>query len=374
MSKTKPEKPSPDFPLFAHSSGKWGKRIAGKIHYFGRWEDPDGARDEYEAFLKKAAAKNDVPLTVTVEYALNLFLEAKRKASESGEISERTYLEHERTCSRFANFVGKKTSIYMLRSANFAEFKAERSKTLNLVSVGNEITRVRTAFKWLHANGYIKDPINMGTEFKKSSRRALRKHRREAGKKLFSKMDILLLLDEAGTHLRAMILLGINCGYGPTDCALLPISAIDLETGWADYPRSKTEVDRRCPLWPETVDALRASLEARNRKGLPLTADAKGRFFIDGRGKAWRNDQAQLSKCFTATCRRVLTDGGMYWLRHTFETIGGGAKDQIAVNAIMGHVDNSMAAVYREEIDPDRLLAVTNHVRSWLFADTAFRG
>jgi integrase len=58
---------------------------------------------------------------------------------------------------------------------------------------------------------------------------------------------------------------------------------------------------------------------------------------------------------------------GFYALRHTFETIAGGSRDQVAVNFIMGHVDESMAAEYREEIEDERLIAVTNHVRAWLY-------
>ena len=41
---------------------------------------------------------------------------------------------------------------------------------------------------------------------------------------------------------------------------------------------------------------------------------------------------------------------GFYALRHTFETIGGESRDQVAVNHIMGHADASMAGVYRERI------------------------
>jgi hypothetical protein len=37
--RSKPAKPSPDFPLTAHATGRWGKKIAGKVQYFGRWED-----------------------------------------------------------------------------------------------------------------------------------------------------------------------------------------------------------------------------------------------------------------------------------------------------------------------------------------------
>jgi len=56
-----------------------------------------------------------------------------------------------------------------------------------------------------------------------------------------------------------------------------------------------------------------------------------------------------------------------YALRHTFETIAGDSRDQVAVDHVMGHSRNDMASVYRERIDDARLKAVTDHVHSWLF-------
>ena len=56
-----------------------------------------------------------------------------------------------------------------------------------------------------------------------------------------------------------------------------------------------------------------------------------------------------------------------YALRHTFETMGGDSRDQVAVDAIMGHARDDMASVYREKIEDDRLEAVTKHVHTWLF-------
>jgi integrase len=72
--------------------------------------------------------------------------------------------------------------------------------------------------------------------------------------------------------------------------------------------------------------------------------------------------------------RKLLDDLGIcgnrnfYCFRHVFETVGGEAKDQVAVDAIMGHVRNDMASVYRERISDNRLRAVSDHVRQWLFA------
>jgi integrase len=59
-----------------------------------------------------------------------------------------------------------------------------------------------------------------------------------------------------------------------------------------------------------------------------------------------------------------------YALRHTFETVGGESKDQVAVDAIMGHARDDMASLYRERISDERLKAVTDHIRAWLFPPT----
>jgi hypothetical protein len=49
VDRVKPEKPHLDFPLFAHQYRCWAKKIRGKPHYSGPWEDPDAALTTYLA-------------------------------------------------------------------------------------------------------------------------------------------------------------------------------------------------------------------------------------------------------------------------------------------------------------------------------------
>ena len=84
--------------------------------------------------------------------------------------------------------------------------------------------------------------------------------------------DLWTLIGAADAQMRAMIFLGLNCGYGNADVAGLEFRHLDLDRGWANYPRPKTGVPRRCALWPETVAAVRETIAARRK---PATADRR---------------------------------------------------------------------------------------------------
>jgi hypothetical protein len=67
---------------------------------------------------------------------------------------------------------------------------------------------------------------------------------------MFEADELRRILDEVGTPLKAMTLLGINRGFGNADCGNLPQSALDLDHGWVNFPRPKTGIARRCPTHP----------------------------------------------------------------------------------------------------------------------------
>jgi integrase len=134
------------------------------------------------------------------------------------------------------------------------------------------------------------------------------------------------------------------------------------------FPRPKTGIDRRCPLWPETAAALRGALAKRHQ---PKGEDATGLVFITRYGYGWSKDVAdspitkETRKLLDALC--VNGHRNFYTLRHTFRTVADEARDQPAVDHIMGHESPHMSSVYRERISDERLKAVTDHVRAWLF-------
>ncbi len=393
----KPPKPSPDFPLCAANCGAWQKKINGKIHYFGKWGrvvngkltriQPDGcwqaALEEYKRQYENILLYGEPSVKgegLTVRELCNHFYTAKKRLMESGDIAARTFLEYRGTTDRLVAAFGKERQVAQLGPADFDRLRAEIAKQWGPIRLGNEIQRVRTIFKYALDCELIDKTARFGPGFKKPSRKVLRLNRAGRAKRLFTAVEIRSLLDKAGPQLKAMILLGVNCGFGNADCAALPQS--EIKDGWIAFQRPKTGIDRRCPLWPETVAALREAIATRPE---PKDPAHTGLIFITKYGHRWVRTQTKkkdkeeqttvdsVSLEFGKVLRAPKINGrkglGFYSLRHTFRTIADATKDFPAIRLVMGHVDSSIDDTYREGIDDARLLAVTEYVRKWLFGD-----
>jgi integrase len=216
--------------------------------------------------------------------------------------------------------------------------------------------------------GLIGKPVVYGPGFKVPDLRSFRIEKAKKGEKLFTPDEIKALLAVATPSMNAMVMLGINCGFGNADCAQLPLRAIDLDRGWLSFPRPKTGFGRRCPLWPETVAAIRAWLV--HRPNPADLADAE-LVFLTAKGNTWHKDSSDnpVSKEMAKLIKLAKLPIGrsFYALRHTHRTIGDEVCDQRASNYIMGHVDPTMSAHYVERIGDERLRRVADHVRAWLY-------
>lgn len=395
----KPPKPYPNFPLSPANCGAWQKKINGKIYYFGKWGTvvngvltrirEDGCwqealtlfevqRDDLYAGRRPRGRKpkgEPAADELTVKALCNRFLNAKRRKMEAGELSQRSMLEYVQTGQFLADSFGADRPVADLAGDDFEELRAAMSKRWGPVRLGNSISRIRSFFKYGFDNGLCPMP-RYGSEFAKPDKSVMRRHRAKAGEKMFEAEQVRQLLGlppwaPTNPQLAAMILLGVNCGFGNTDVAELPLCAVHLDAGRIDFPRPKTGVARRCPLWPETVAALKAVIANRPQ----ADKDAAERVFVMSTGRAWvrvtdKSRTDNVSVHFGGLLKRAgLHREGLnfYGLRHTFRTIADGARDSVACDLIMGHADHSIADRYRERVDDARLIAVTNHVRDWLF-------
>ncbi|TWT91659.1 tyrosine-type recombinase/integrase [Neorhodopirellula pilleata] len=393
----KPDKPYPEYPLTPHASGKWCKKVRGKLHYFGSWDDPDGALNEWLAKQDTIRAGGDPNFGQgdhDIDWLVNEFLESKNQQKEQGDLSQRAFNDYFAACQRITEFFGKQRLLATIDAPDFGRFRASFPSTWGPSSINNAIARSSAVFNFAYNVGGVDRPIRFGPNFKRVSKKRQRLHRATKPQKLFTAAEVHKLVDEAPFQVRAMILLGLNAGYGNADCGRLLIPMIDFKRNWLEDLRTKTGIERAAWLWPETVDAIQYAIANRYPTAPSSLED---HVFITKRRQAWFHDDGSadpLSQAFARLRDKVLVEPvvkklvesgadakkarkeqlaryngvGFYALRHTFETIAGNSKDQVAVNHVMGHCDDSMAAVYREGIDQKRIKEVCQFVRKWWLA------
>lgn len=389
--------------------GGWVKRIRGTL----RWICSDkvaptaDAADEFftghiREFVPAAGTESPIPADaagVPVSDLSDVFLARLRARRDLGKMEPGTYAEYAKALQAFGKAVGHDTPAGKLGPAHFGKFLT------SLTRLGSHrrkkfIVRVRSLFRWA-----AKKPISLplpeyGEDFKIPSRREFRiekKRRRERdGLLLFTPEEIRLQL--AGTTvmrkrqdgtdyrpapcrptpaMRAMILLGINAGFGNTDLAELPLSVINLNAGWIDYARGKTGGERRAWLWPETVHALRDYLPRRPKparaayaalafltsEGNPLIRDFYG---PDGE---WKRQEDKIAENYGRLLLRLgqkRTGRNFYSLRRSFRTFGAEVGSELVLDFCMGHVGDAedMSRVYTQTILDKMIYAVCSHVRN----------
>lgn len=374
MARKKPKKPYQDFPLFPHANGQWAKKIRGRLHYFGTWDDSNAALTQYLEVrddLQAGRTPRSYSDALTVRDLGDAFLVAKRLLVDSGELSIRTWQDYYATAKLMVDHLGGDTPVEALTPVDFETLRANIARGRSAVNLGNNIQRIRSIFKYGYDADLLGAPVKFGPLFKKPGKKKIREEKHAAGLRMFDAEEIRKAINAARVPLKAMILLGINCGFGQTDVANIPFSAI--HEGWVDFPRPKTAVKRRCPLWPETKMELEAAIA--NRPA-PKSEDDAHLVFLTKYGMRWvkigqkEKPDDSVGKEFTKLLKNLgIKRKGVsfYALRHTFETIGQESKDPLAVQWIMGHASQDMGSHYRETVSDARLQAVTNIVREWLF-------
>lgn len=289
---------------------------------------------------------------------LDAYLGKKDRALADGEITKASYKDYEITCDIIADCLGKSRPLNGVTPGVLEQLRSKltqgKRKKLGPVSLKRRLTIARMVMKHAKKLGFA---IDYEHELRSPSSKLIRKARKSRGEQLYEAGKLRALVEAADPTLGTMILLGINCAFGPQDCFTLPLKALDLDGGWHNYARPKTEVERRCALWPETVEYL------------CLMGGTKRVFD----GAYW--DRRKVAAKFYKLCKdSEVRNLGLYLLRRTFETIAStAAVPQAVVDHIIGHSRHDMASVYRQKVFDDQLWKCTDHVRDWYLGSVTLK-
>jgi integrase len=283
-------------------------------------------------------------------------------------LTKRALDDYHRVCKHIAAFFGKGRRLESLRSPDIERYRASLPDTWGPVTANNHLRLVRTVFKYGNDIEATDRPIRYQIGLKAVPKSAVRKDQAAKPAKEFTAAEVWALYEAAEQPMRAFILLGLNAAYGTMDIARLRIDQIDFKTHWLGEPRGKTGMARGCWLWPETIKALRKAIDSR-----PDTTNERldQLAFLTTHRRPWSED-GHTSHPLTLAFGKLKKVAGIdkpgvghYSLRHVLATVASDVGDQPAVDFVMGHHDPSMAAVYREGIDPERVKRVCQHVRRW---------
>ncbi|MHB9078011.1 MAG: tyrosine-type recombinase/integrase [Pirellulaceae bacterium] len=336
----KPTKPHPDFPLTPHATGQWCRRYHGKLRYFGT--DPDIALERWKSLCQGRPTGG-----LGLQDGLNIAL-----TSATTRLASRTVQDYTVVAKELIAFWGPSKRMDEVTPADFEELAQLWAKQGHgAYTLASKIRRTKALFGYLARTSYI-TARNYGPGFVIHVR-SLRLAQRD---RTLTAPEIRQLVKAASPTMKALILLGLSCGLGPTDLALMPPEAVDLERGWLNYARRKTGIKRRAKLWPEIVTLIGEVGHA------PL-------LFRTSKGNPWSVEDKTISKTFANLRKRLeMRPVSFYGLRHTFQNAAEEVSDDpLAVRAIMGHTNRDVSANYRNIPSDKRLFKVAKLLRTWYY-------
>jgi len=252
------------------------------------------------------------PAALTAKELANRFLAAQRANWRSPETTLKSYRDW---LGRFLlDHPGLRVADFTVEA--FATCKLSlKDRGYSTESINHYLGAVRAMFRFAEDTDLIP---------KSPKLKRVRNEPRQNGndKPLYSPEDILRLLRKADEQLKGMIMLALNCGFGPKDVHDLTWNHIAGDR--IALPRSKTGISQTYCLWPETLALLdvirlrRDRRRARARESLSEIARSE-RVFTTRFGRPWNKDA--IAEQFRRLCRKAgVKCYGFYRLRHCAST------------------------------------------------------
>ncbi|MHC5083109.1 MAG: tyrosine-type recombinase/integrase [Planctomycetota bacterium] len=288
--------------------------------------------------------------SMTLKQLCELFLKYQLSKVQANVITARHYNDQIGSLNKLMAFLGQGRRIKDISTLDLQEYKRKLQKQYN--SSGHRlnlhISNLKTLFHWATKNDILKNIPNIDAV---SRSKIINKQRM-----VFTHDEISKLLAIADTQMKAMIWLGLNCGFGCTDCSELQWKHLDLTNGRVVFPRGKTGIQRDLPLWPETIEALKAV----PKKGKLVFYTARGNPFVrnvlktdaDGQEKysALNTLSTKFSRLLKKSGLNVPKGTGFYTLRRTAATMAARSGDPFAVQRLLGHANLLMATRYVQDV------------------------
>ncbi len=416
----KPSKPRRDFPLFPASNGQWcrkfylgGKRVP---KYFGSWrDDPKGERAVKDFLARKDAIHAGldnlrpevVSDTITVVELCRQFMAAKHADLLAGDLADETFNDYRYELQLLADLIGPDAKAAALGPEEFRRYldhlRNKPSKNdptargLGPHRLATAIRYVRAAFNHAASNGWIPTP-RFGTEFRPPNTDpeslAIRKARSgedTEDEPIYTPAQIEWLLAHSSKQFRAMILVMLNCGMGPSDVGRLRWKHINFETGRLSLRRSKNGIRRECWLWKKTRAALEAVRDFKHTREMIEREGDSALVFVTRKGLPYirrervmegdRVLRTNVSNSISITIGRMIKDAKdakiipknkkltAYNFRHTFRTHADNCPDLNAVLRSMGRklYGQADSRYVRGKFKLGRLRTVAKTVHRYVF-------
>ena len=350
------------FPLTLHKTGQYCKKIKGKMYYFGT-----DKRRAHERYLKQAAClhagrratQGSASDHISIKTMCNLYLDHQESRIAIGEVKPRHLSDQVSLLKPFVKFVGPYRLVSDISTLDLQNYRTRLIRAgISANTIDNRLAAMKAMYNWALDNEIIEHPPRLRAVKKVTPQKVERA--------TFTASQIRALLDNAGVQMRAMIWLGLNCGFGCTDCAELKWKNLDLEHGRVAFPRGKTGIGRNLPLWPETIQALQAV----PRQGEFVFYTRSGNCWVRAMLRKQKDGTTKYTKDSTVTKEfsrlmkkagiELPTGVGFYTLRRTAATVAANSGDPFAVQKLLGHADVKMASTYVQNISEQTDRVINN--------------
>lgn len=343
---------SDKFPLTLHPTGQYCKKITGKMYYFG-----SDKKETLQRYLNQATylhgrqenLQKPMENSMTLKQLCDMYLKYQYSKLQANDLTASHHNEQIGSLNKLIAFLGQNIDVNKISTLDLQNYKRKTQKShVSVCRLNLHISIMKALFHWARKNDVLTNIPNID-----AVSRGKIVHQE---KFTFDPEQINKLLSVADVKMRAMIWLGLNCGFGCTDCSELKWIDLDLVNARVRLPRRKTGGSRDLPLWPETVEAIKKV----PKTGKLVFYTSRSNPYIhtisklDGKGK---EKYTTLNTVTTKFSRLIKKSGldvpkgtGFYALRRTAATIAARSGDPFAVQRLLGHVDLQMATRYVQDV------------------------